>query len=63
MTFEDDSDMSDMDGMDMKLRWRMDMGAASMGTTSEECYASNIPYLQTLAYCFQQRCGDDGVTR
>ncbi|KKY39820.1 putative ferric reductase transmembrane component 4 [Diaporthe ampelina] len=49
----------DMAGMDMG----MDMGMDSdmpMGTTSDECYASNTPWLQTMAYCIQQNCEADG---
>ena len=35
----------------------MDMGP--MGTTSDECYASNAPWLQTMAYCIQTKCDAD----
>ena len=38
-----------MDGMDME-----------MGDTSDDCYASNTPWLQTMAYCIQQNCNADG---
>lgn len=40
----------------------MDMGSMGMGMgeTSEECYATNIPWLQTMAYCIQQNCNADG---
>ncbi|KAI1848734.1 hypothetical protein JX265_005640 [Neoarthrinium moseri] len=31
-----------------------------MGMTSDECYASNTPWLQTMAYCIQQNCNADG---
>ena len=48
-TFDDSSDMSGMD-MDMP-----------MGTTSDECYQTNEPWLQTLAYCMKERCAADGV--
>lgn len=44
-------DMGDMGGMG-------DMGV--MGTTSEECYANNTAWLQTMAYCIQQNCNADG---
>ena len=53
--------MEDMPGMDMKLRKRMSMGSSSMASTSNECYATNMPWLQTLAYCFKSRCAADGV--
>jgi hypothetical protein len=38
----------------------MGMGMETMGTTSDECYATNIPWLQTMAYCIQQNCNADG---
>lgn len=47
----------DMPGMSM------DMGMGGLhptGETSEECYATNIPWLQTMAYCIQQNCNADG---
>lgn len=54
---EDDSSGMDDMGMDMD----MDMGGMPMmGMTSDECYASNIPWLQTMAYCIQQNCDADG---
>ncbi|KAK4149021.1 fcd1ed96-f99e-4d28-9e70-49d2afc1fed5 [Chaetomidium leptoderma] len=31
-----------------------------MGMTSEECYATNKAWLQTMAYCIQQNCNADG---
>lgn len=52
-TFDDD-----MSGMDMKVRKRMDMDSA-MGMTSSACRAQDLPWLQTLAYCFMQRCGTE----
>lgn len=52
-------DHHDMEGMEgMKLR-RMTHNAEK---PSPECYASNKPYLQTLAYCMEQRCPDDVKT-
>jgi hypothetical protein len=51
---------ADMYGMSMKLRKRMDMNMP-MGTTSSSCYQSDIPWLQTLAYCMKERCAVDGV--
>ncbi|KAH8678820.1 ferric reductase like transmembrane component-domain-containing protein [Tricladium varicosporioides] len=50
-TFSDDS---------MSMGMSMDMSMDMMGTTSPECYASNIPWLQTMAYCIQQNCNADG---
>jgi hypothetical protein len=41
-------DMGDMGDMEM------------MGTTSDECYATNTAWLQTMAYCIQQNCNADG---
>ena len=43
--------------MDMDMD--MDM---LMGTTSEQCYATNTPWLQTMAYCIQQNCNADGYS-
>ncbi|KAF3801917.1 hypothetical protein GCG54_00015139 [Colletotrichum gloeosporioides] len=43
------SGMSNMPGMNMP-----------MATTSPECYASNTPWLQTMAFCIQQHCTADG---
>ncbi|GKT40313.1 ferric/cupric reductase transmembrane component B [Colletotrichum spaethianum] len=40
-----------MSGMDMQ-----------MGTTSADCYASNTPWLQTMAYCIQQNCNAHGYS-
>lgn len=52
----DDGDMSD-DGMgDMGDTGGMGM----MGMTSDECYATNTAWLQTMAYCIQQKCNADG---
>lgn len=43
-TFDDSAmDMSSMD-MDMSM---------IMGATSADCYATNVPWLQTMAYCIQ----------
>ena len=36
------------------------MDMTMMGTTSDECYASNVPWLQTMAYCIQQHCDAEG---
>ncbi|TGJ83904.1 hypothetical protein E0Z10_g4848 [Xylaria hypoxylon] len=44
----------DMPGMDMD----MEMTA----TTSEECRTSNMPWLQTMAYCIQQACSAHGYS-
>jgi hypothetical protein len=50
----------DMSGMDMKVRKRMDMASAD-GTTSSECRAQDVTWLQTLAYCMKQGCAADFV--
>ncbi|TDZ28457.1 Ferric/cupric reductase transmembrane component B [Colletotrichum spinosum] len=50
-----DMSMGGMSGMDMS-----GMDSAPMGTTSPECYASNTPWLQTMAYCIQQNCDAHG---
>lgn len=53
----DDGGMGDMEGMG----GMGDMGdMAVMGMTSEECYATNTAWLQTMAYCIQQNCNADG---
>ncbi|KAJ2992259.1 hypothetical protein NUW58_g2225 [Xylaria curta] len=44
---------ADMPGMDSGME---------MGTTTEECRTSNMPWLQTMAYCIQQACGAQGYT-
>jgi len=55
-----DGDYMDMD-MDMGMVMKRDMGSEEMmGTTSEECYATNTQWLQTMAYCIQQNCNADG---
>jgi hypothetical protein len=48
-------------GMNMSKR---DMGGMEMemGITSPECRASNMPWLQTMAYCIHQGCGAHGYT-
>jgi hypothetical protein len=48
----DHHDMEDMEGMKGK---RMSHGGEK---PSPECYANSEPYLQTLAYCMDQRCPD-----
>ncbi|KAK1961648.1 ferric reductase like transmembrane component [Colletotrichum sublineola] len=52
--FSSSMDMSGMEGMSMS---GMDM---QMGTTSPDCYASNTPWLQTMAYCIQKNCNAHG---
>lgn len=47
----DNNGEMDMTGMNK----RMEM---SMAEPSPECYATNDPYLQTLAYCMSQHCQD-----
>ena len=41
-----------------------DMGGemATMGTTSDDCYATNVPWLQTMAYCIHEMCDADGYS-
>ncbi len=48
------------DGMSMKLVKRMDMGMS--GSTSNECYASSRPYLESFAYCVQSHCDAEGLS-
>ncbi|KAI1121956.1 ferric reductase like transmembrane component-domain-containing protein [Nemania abortiva] len=55
-TFSNHDGMTGMKEMDMG----MDMGM--MGMTTEECRTSNMPWLQTMAYCIQQACGAQGYT-
>lgn len=50
----------DMAGMDMGMKKRDMESDMPMGMTSDECYASNTPWLQTMAYCIQQNCNADG---
>ncbi|EKD13649.1 uncharacterized protein L3040_004142 [Drepanopeziza brunnea f. sp. 'multigermtubi'] len=60
------SDMSpgmemEMDmGMDMDMDMDMETTMATTGTTSPECYASNSPWLQTMAYCIKSNCDARG---
>jgi len=61
-TFEDESHMDmDMDGMDMKVKKRMDMGSEPEGTTSSECRARDTFWRQTFAYCLKANCAKDKV--
>jgi hypothetical protein len=50
------------DGMSMKLLKRMDMGMDMSGSTSDECYATDTAYLETLAYCVQSHCDAEGLS-
>lgn len=43
---------------DMSMDMVMNMEKTE--TTSDECYTTNIPWLQTIAYCIQQNCNADG---
>ncbi|KAK8013881.1 hypothetical protein PG990_007177 [Apiospora arundinis] len=45
-----------MSGMGMSGGMDMDM---PMGMTSDECRATNSPWLQTMAYCIRSRCDAD----
>jgi hypothetical protein len=58
-TFMSMDEMGGTDGMDMKKVKRDDMEMDMMGMTSDECRASNTPWLQTMAYCIQQNCDAD----
>lgn len=60
-TFPDHGDMSAMPG-DMNMKMDMDMDMEMMGTTTEECRTSNMPWLQTMAYCIKQACTPHGYT-
>ncbi|KAI0552610.1 ferric reductase like transmembrane component-domain-containing protein [Xylaria curta] len=60
-TFPDNGDMSGMHG-GMKRGMEMDMDMDMMGTTSEECRTSNMPWLRTMAYCIKQACTPHGYT-
>ncbi|RMZ86687.1 hypothetical protein DV736_g6087, partial [Chaetothyriales sp. CBS 134916] len=51
----------DSGGMGMKYRKRMDMDMSMAGSTSDACYASNLPYQQTLAYCVKTHCDTERV--
>ncbi|KAI9647605.1 hypothetical protein NHQ30_003990 [Ciborinia camelliae] len=53
-TFDSGNGMS----MDMSMSTNMAMDVV----TSNECYATNIPWLQTMAYCIQQNCNADGYS-
>ncbi|KAK1756340.1 ferric reductase like transmembrane component-domain-containing protein [Echria macrotheca] len=48
----------DMGGMDMG-----DMGDMAMGMTSDDCRATNKPWLETMAFCIRDRCDADGYPR
>jgi len=56
-TFSMESD----DGMSMKMRKRMDMDMSMSGSTSDSCYASDLPWLETLFYCVRSVCTQDGI--
>ncbi|KAI1352080.1 ferric reductase like transmembrane component-domain-containing protein [Xylaria sp. FL0043] len=60
-TFPKPHNMSGMN-MGMKMDMDMDMDMMMMGTTSDECRSSNLPWLQTMAYCIQQGCSAHGYT-
>ncbi|KAK3688053.1 putative ferric-chelate reductase [Podospora appendiculata] len=56
----DGHDMSDMPGMGTggDPKPSMDMGS---GSPSPECFATNDPFLQTLAWCMSTHCTDEDV--
>ncbi|KAF2759742.1 hypothetical protein EJ05DRAFT_498945 [Pseudovirgaria hyperparasitica] len=55
-TFPEGMDAESASSMSMDMGMDMSM----MPETSEECYASNTPWLQTMAYCIQKNCNADG---
>ncbi|OBT83462.1 hypothetical protein VE02_07415 [Pseudogymnoascus sp. 03VT05] len=57
-TFPEDDHMD----MSMDMYMGTDMSMDTMPMTSAECYAANIPWLQTMAYCIQQHCNADGYS-
>lgn len=48
------------EGEDTSMSMDMGMDMHMTGETSDHCYATNIPWLQTMAYCIQQNCNADG---
>lgn len=56
--FAGSSSMSPADMMGMAMG-TMDI---PMATTSDGCYASNAPWLQTMAYCIQRNCDAAGYS-
>lgn len=58
--FPDNSNVSSTYTSGMKKRH--DEGGMEEGipTTSEDCRASNLPWLQTMAYCIKQNCNANG---
>ncbi|KAI1146633.1 ferric reductase like transmembrane component [Nemania diffusa] len=58
-TFPASSNTSSMD--DSSMRKRHDEGTmVGAPITSDDCRASNLPWLQTMAYCIQQNCNAAG---
>ncbi|KAI0548360.1 ferric reductase like transmembrane component [Xylaria curta] len=51
---------SSMDSSSMKKRHDDGEPMANMPMTSDDCRASNLPWLQTMAYCIQQNCNAVG---
>ncbi|TRX96499.1 hypothetical protein FHL15_002771 [Xylaria flabelliformis] len=51
---------SSMDSSGMKKRHDDGEPMANMPMTSDECRTSNLPWLQTMAYCIQQNCNAVG---
>ncbi|KAI0855902.1 ferric reductase like transmembrane component [Xylaria cubensis] len=51
---------SSMDSSGMKKRHDDEAPMANMPMTSDDCRASNLPWLQTMAYCIQQNCNAVG---
>ncbi|KAI1126959.1 ferric reductase like transmembrane component [Nemania abortiva] len=59
-TFPDSSNSSSMDGSGMKKRHDDGGSMEDMPMTSDDCRASSLPWLQTMAYCIQQNCNAVG---
>lgn len=61
-TFPDSSNASDTDTSGMSgMKKRHDEGTMEgLPITSDDCRASNLPWLQTMAYCIQQNCNAVG---
>ncbi|KAI0112500.1 ferric reductase like transmembrane component [Nemania sp. FL0031] len=59
-TFPDTNSSSSMDGSSMKKRHDDGGSMENVPITSDDCRASSLPWLQTMAYCIQQNCNAVG---
>ncbi|KAI0444143.1 ferric reductase like transmembrane component [Xylaria telfairii] len=59
-TFPDSNNASSMDTSGMRKRHDEGGMDEDMPMTSDDCRASNLPWLQTMAYCIQQNCNAVG---